>query len=310
MSEIKTINTYFQSLFKDARNSITGEITVENAEHLEDLVKVFTTVYDNHKKIINLLGNLKEECKDKAFEIRSELSLDLDKDKKNKFTFVFRGKTGMTWGEMDELETQRNLLMDKSKELEKDLKKSGDPSKEKYKKLTVLDGVELPKEIKVKMVSRLESLPTAFGWYNGDKKHREGIYIRLPKNMFVRVPFPNVIDGTKNYNRSKTIRCKHVTEQQCYDNRKFMADQHGTSVRDCFFAHKGDTYSKVGTNFRCPAIPRIGNHRYLTLDLNDAKSDDIKPLLMNSLSDLLVCYLWNNQQHADDKMIMSDVEIC
>ena len=160
------------------------------------------------------------------------------------------------------------------------------------------------------MVAKLEDLSPAFAWYNGDKKHKQGIYIRLPENMFIRIPFPDIIDSTQHYTRSKTIKCKYESEKQCIENRKFLAGKYNTEMRECLFAHYGDTYTKVGTNFRCPANPRFGNHHYLKKDIEMIKADDIKPVLMYALSDLLTCFIWNDFHHQTDKIIFSDVEVC
>jgi hypothetical protein len=214
----------------------------------------------------------------------------------------------MSWGDMGDIEDRREDIINSTEAIEKKL--SAPPEKIPWKKIDTLDNIKLPKEISLRVVSRLDNLPPALGWFSGDKTHREGIYIRLPENMFVRIPFPNVIDGTQNYTRNKTIKCKYETEDQCLENRKFLAERYTTNVRDCLFAHKGDVYSKVGTNFRCPSNPRFGCHAHLKDDIETLKADDIKPVLMYALSDVLNCFLWSDFHHADDRIIFSEVEIC
>jgi hypothetical protein len=305
------INDYFCAKFKEARTLLSGENTAKVAENLESMCMDFTVIFDNFSKMVTLMDNLRNECKDKALEIRDELELKEKYDGKpeNKFSFVFQGKyKNMSWGDIEDIEDKRDEVIASSEEIEKKLSKPID--KIPLKKINILDKIKLPKEISIRMVSRLDNLPPAFGWYSGDKTHREGIYIRFPENMFVRIPFPNVIDGTQNYTRNKTIKCKYETKDQCDENCKFLADRYNTKIRECLFAHKGDVYSKVGTNFRCPSNPRFGNHAHLKTDIEEMKADDIKPVLMYALSDILNCFLWSDFHHSDDRIVFSDVEVC
>jgi len=307
----KPIDDYFSKMFRNARLALGSGNTPHNASELEKLVLNFSICKDKYSQMINLMNNLHNECKDKALEIREEISLKskFEKKKEDKFSFVFQGKyKNMSWGDISDIEERRSSVIEESKNVEKKL--SQKPESVPWKVITSLNEINLPNEIRLRMVSRLDNLPPAFGWYQGDKKHREGMYIRLHENMFIRIPFPNVIDGTQNYARNKTIKCKYETVDQCLENRKFLADRYSTEIRDCLFAHKGDTYAKVGTNFRCPANPRFGNHIHLKEDVSSMKADDIKPVLMYALSDLLACYLWNDFHHKNDRIVFSGVEIC
>lgn len=305
------INDYFCAKFKEARLLLSGENTGAVAEKLESASTDFSIIFDNFSKMITLMDNLRAECKDKASEIRDEIELKekYDEKKDEKFSFVFQGKyKNMSWGDITDIEDRREHIIASTEAIEKKL--SEPPEQIPWKRIDTLDNIKLPKEISLRMISRLDNLPPALGWYSGDKTHREGIYIRLPENMFVRIPFPNVIDGTQNYTRNKTIKCKYETEDQCLENRKFLADRYSTNVRECLFAHKGDVYSKVGTNFRCPTNPRFGSHSHLKDDIEALKADDIKPVLMYALSDVLNCFLWGDFHHADDRIVFSEVEVC
>jgi hypothetical protein len=304
------INNYFGGLFKDARILLTTE-SVEVVNKLEECSLNFSVILDQHKKMVTLMENLMGECRDKAAEIREEQEMKKKYDSKesDKFSFVFKGRyKNMSWGDISDIEDRRENVIHESKKIETSL--SASHVEIPWKSIDTLDGVSLPKDVKIRMVPRLDNLPPALGWYSGDKKHRAGIYIRLPENMFVRIPFPNVIDGTQNYTRNKTIKCKYETIDQCLENRKFLADRYSTDTRECLFAHKGDTYAKVGTNFRCPVNPRFGNHTHLKTDIESLKADDIKPVLMYALSDVLACFLWSDYHHSNDRIVFSEVEIC
>lgn len=307
----KQIDEHFRKLFEKARLLLSENNSSEVASALEKSVLNFEVITDKYSRLITLMTNLKNECQDKAVEIREELDLKEKYEAKNenKFSFVFQGRyKNMSWGDIADLEDRCDSAISDAKEAENILEQP--PSQLPWKKITSIDGADLPKEISIRMVSRLDNLPPAFGWYSGDKKHKAGIYIRLPENMFIRVPFPNVIDGTQNYTRNKTIKCKYETEDQCLESRKFLSERYNTEIRNCLFAHKGDVYSKVGTNFRCPSNPRFGSHEGFKSDVEALKSDDIKPVLMYALSDLLACFVWNDYHHSNDRIVFSDIEVC
>lgn len=307
-----TIEEYFRDCFKESRNLLKKKNSADTASKLEKNVLKFSIIIDKYSNLIDLMKNLKNECRDKALEIREELELKekFDSKENNKFRFVFQGKyKNMSWGEISDLEEKRDNIINNTKKIEKKLCKEKQNSIP-WKNIKFMDSVKLPKELNIRMVSRLDNLPPAFGWYSGDKKHKEGVYIRLPENMFIRIPFPDTIDGTQQNSRIRTVKCKYETHEQCMENRKFLADRYETNIRDCFFAHKNDKYTKVGTNFRCPSKPRFGNHKTLNWDIENIKSNDIKIILMYALSDLFTCLIWNDYHHSNDRIIFSDIEIC
>jgi hypothetical protein len=305
------INEYFCEKFKEARLLLSGDNNIDIAEKLEYAAMDFSVIFDNFSKMVTLMDNLRTECKNKACEIRDELEFKKKYDEKtgDKFSFVFLGRCkNMSWGDISDIEDRRENIIASTEKIEKTL--SEPYEKVPRKNIDTLDNIKLPKEISLKMVASLDDLPSALRWYSGDKKHREGIYIRFPENMFVRIPFPDVIDGTQNYIRNKTLKCKFETENQCFENRKFLAERYGTKVRECLYAHKGEVYTKVGTTSRCPSNPRFGSHKHLKNDIESLKADDIKPVLMYALSDVLNCFLWSDFHHSDDRIVFSEVEVC
>jgi hypothetical protein len=310
----KQINNYFSEVFREARLLLMANNTADIVPDLENKAATLSVIYDSHKKIVDLIEGLRHECKNKADEILEEIELKQSYDNKSgdKFPFIFQGKNkNMSWGDMADIEDRRINMIANSASVEETLvKEEPSPEKNMYKKLNSINGVNLPKEIRVKLIPHLDDLEPALGWYPGDRNHKEGIYIRLPENLFIRIPFPDVIDGTQNFNRSKTIKCKYESLEQCEENRQYLSGKFNTDVRECLFAHKGDNYSKVGTNFHCPSNPRFGNHAHLKEDIENLKVDGIKPVLMYALSDILMCYLWNDYHHANDRIVFNSVEIC
>lgn len=317
---------YFSDQFREARLLLASDGSADLVLKLEDVSSRFASMHTQLNCILILMTNLQKECFDKASEIQDEIELAKKAD--TGLPFVFHGKhSGLSWGDMSDIEDRRNLVIQQSTQLETaltdapELKADSAPLRSNArahgkrrentcKEITSIDGVSLPKKFALKEVSSLDDLQSAIAWYVGDKTHRSGIYIRLLENMFVRIPFPDVIDGAHNFARTKTIKCKYETEDKCLENRRFLANKFKTELRECLFAHHGEPYTKVGTNFRCPALPRIGNHANLKSDIDAIKANDIKPLLMYALSDLLTCVIWHDFHHSDDKIIFSDVEIC
>ncbi len=307
------INAYFVGLFREARILLVAQ--PGDADKLEKMARDFASMHARLTEITTLMNNLKSECQDRAAEIYedSELKKKLN-ESDGAFPFVIHGKNkNMSWGDLADIEDRREAALASAEEIETKLlepiPEEPEPPRLEYKTLDNLDGVALPKEIKLQSVAKLNDLPSAFAWYTGDQTHRPGIYMRI-NGLFLRIPLPDVIDSANNFARSKTIKCKYESESACLDNRKFLANKYFTETRECLFAHHGDAYTKVGANFRCPVNPRFGNHRHLSADITSIKSNDIKPMLMYALSDLAMCFIWNDYHHQDDRMVFSDVEIC
>ena len=155
-------------------------------------------------------------------------------------------------------------------------------------------------------------MPNTFYWYNGDKKNPPGVYACLSPGFCVRVPFPDIIDATNSYNRTGSIRCKHDTQHECLKIRRDLASRYNSDVRECTFAHKNDKYIKIGTLFRCPNMPHFGTHRTLSKDLDSILDEDIKTMLMYSLSDMLLSSLWYQKKHPSKKtsLVLTDIDVC
>jgi hypothetical protein len=142
------------------------------------------------------------------------------------------------------------------------------------------------KELNYKMtlptVNKLSEIPPAFYLYKDEHKpENTGIYINLGSSNIVKVCFPTIIDSTKDFNKSHTIKCKYVTEQNCKAN---------TQGKTCFYAHKGDDIIKIGIQARCPECPNFGNPQTIRQDIKNVTN--IETLLMYGVNDLLISKLW------------------
>jgi hypothetical protein len=178
-----------------------------------------------------------------------------------------------------------------------------------YKKLSNIDNVGLDFDLKIPIIDRLEEIPPSMYWFNGDSTYEKGIYTAISKKICIQIPLPNVVDGTKDFNRSCSVKCKNNSKEECYKIRKDLSNMYNSEIRNCNYAHTGEKYSKIGTAFRCPNTPRFGNHNYLNHDLDNTSENDIKILLMYSLSDILLSSMWF-QKKKKKKLILNNINIC
>ena len=178
-----------------------------------------------------------------------------------------------------------------------------------YKKLSNIENVNLDFDLKIPIVNRLEEIPPALYWFDGDKNNNAGIYTSISKKICAKIPLPNVIDGSKDFNRACSVKCKNNTKENCYAVRKDLSDLYNSDILECNYAHNGENYTKIGTTFRCPNTPRFGNHKYLNDDLNNVSENDIKILLMYSLSDVLLSSMWFQKQKKKG-IILNNINIC
>ncbi len=124
------------------------------------------------------------------------------------------------------------------------------------------------------------------------EKVRSGVYINLGNGNYARIPFPEIIDSKKEYDRKHSIRCKYSTKKECDEQRYKMSRFHNTQIRICNFAHEGDAIIKIGYPSRCPAIPNFGNPSTISSDIKNINMSDAKNLLMYGLSDIINSIIW------------------
>lgn len=135
-----------------------------------------------------------------------------------------------------------------------------------------------------------KKIPEVFYYYRGDKSNPEGVYTKI-FNTVMKVPFPNIINGVQDHNREKTLRCKYIHKEKCLQKRQNLAKTFGGPIRECKFAHSGDTFNKVGLHYRCPEIPDFGNHKNLTRDIHLVDDDSLDRLAFNAVSDMFLLYI-------------------
>jgi hypothetical protein len=124
------------------------------------------------------------------------------------------------------------------------------------------------------------------------KSNKSGIYINLGNSNYAKVPFPEIVDSTREHDRKHSIRCKYSTKKECDDQRYKMSKYHNTNIRTCNFAHAGDKIVKIGYPSRCPSVPNYGNPKTMSHDVKDINIDDTKHLLLYGLNDVISSMIW------------------
>ena len=135
-------------------------------------------------------------------------------------------------------------------------------------------------------IKRLEDAKSMFYWYENN------IYVKLSNDICVKVPFPDIYDSAKNYERRCSMRCKYKTKEICDRQRSEVARLYSSPIRTCNFAHIGDKLVKIGYPSRCPSRPNYGNPATIAEDSKIITIDDIKSMLLYGLNDLIIATIW------------------
>lgn len=160
------------------------------------------------------------------------------------------------------------------------------------------------------VVDKFSEIPPMFYYYNNikDKINEPGVYCALLPGVIIKVPFPVIVDSTREYGRGRSIKCKYAKRATCDENRESMAKRYSSDVRKCNFAHEGENIVKIGYPSRCSTMPRFGNASTLTSDLNVVQVGDIKNILLYGLSDVMVSAIWFDH-HKQRPGVYSRVDV-
>jgi hypothetical protein len=184
-----------------------------------------------------------------------------------------------------------------------------DAKQANIKKLDKIEDVDLQGNVlNLPVIDKLSKLPPAFYWFNGNATYAKGIYINMCTDFYVKVPFPNVLNGSEKNYKTKTIKCKHITIEECTLNRKRMSEFYRSPIKSsCFYVHKKEKFNKVGFPFRRD-IEYVGNYDTLDISLKMMTHFDIKHMLMYSLSDDLIALLWYQNKFKNGRLILSSLD--
>ncbi len=159
----------------------------------------------------------------------------------------------------------------------------------------VVDDVKLPCKITVPVAEKLSDIPKCLRWYRGDQKTPRGLYICIDENLIVQVPFPDICDIQ---NKTKIANCKYKTQEACAKYNK---------KQECLFVHIGQKYNKLSIYTRCPDRPNIGKHSSLAEDITFLNVDNLRPMLLYSLSDILIAIIWARAKN--NRIVLTDLSV-
>ena len=155
--------------------------------------------------------------------------------------------------------------------------------------------------LNVQHIKRLDEAKSMFYFYDNN------LYCRLINEIYVKVPFPEIYDSAKNYERKCSVRCKYKTKDICNKHREMSAKLYNSPRRACNFAHIGERIVKIGYSSRCPSRPNYGNPDTIAEDSKYITMDDIKSLLMYGLNDMITAAIWLD--YKKEKITFDDLTV-
>jgi hypothetical protein len=328
------LKKYLTKLNKFDKNNSLNTCNIGAADKLEDHSVTLQNICEVMQSTLNITRAYADVCIDKAVEIRdiayysdiydSKMSDKSNTNGKNKkynknflkmnyiFSLMHKNKS---WGDISEkdfsvedIENKIKLYL-RSKEMP--YNQPPETSKPcKYKEINSIDNVPLPNSLYLPIIDKLNIIPHSMYWYNGDNTYPAGVYIKII-NKYIKIPLMNVTNlihyndlnnrERVKENRRQSIKCPYSNLQECAVNKQST---------NCMYAHTGDKYLRVGTQFRCPSVPGFGNYKSLSYDLNKINSNDINIILMNALNDILLSAMWFQKKIPSNNNIITDIEIC
>jgi hypothetical protein len=313
--DIKVINDIYIKTLKKGRNTYElSNVEHNTIQHAQELESYSTYLHEMNYKLYHILeisDKYADECFNKATEIREYVHLH-DKYKNEEYPVFSVHKTmfkNSKWCDIMDDDDKINNILSNVKDITDQNKDLCTEKQTIYKNIKDLYTHKINFDWNIPIINRLSEIPQSLYWYKGDKNNDEGIYTCLSDGFCVQIPFPNTVDGTKDFNRICSIKCKYKTIDECLKIRQELSNKFNSDVRICNFAHTGEKYTKIGTSFRCPNIPRFGNHTFLNEDLNTLPDYDMKMMLMYSLSDVLLGSMWFQQQKRK-KITLTNIDTC
>jgi hypothetical protein len=242
------------------------------------------------KAQVSSLETLITDCSDFIDEVKQDLSVETKPE-----NFIFLTKHGMLSypgrDTINKVPNKNDILNEfKNKQTSKETNKIS------------IERVLIPEYgyyLKLPVVNNINQIPPAMYYVkpnvnkNSDQKNvtKPGIYININGN-YARIPFPEISDSKKEYDRKHSIRCKYATKQECDLQRSKMAGMYNSNIRTCNFAHKGDSIIKIGYPSRCPSVPNFGNPSTIAKDIKAVNVSDIKNMLLYGLNDIIASAIW------------------
>lgn len=286
---------FLSKLDENLSKSLVSLIKLKNNSEVTDVNTLHNLIKNNKDKLFRYLEELKE-IETKYFKESDDtdrfiLSLNIDEKLYNK-------DLKKTFKDSIRLDTNIHKVT-----------KSYAPPKASTKCITNIDNIDISlTSINIPIIKSIKDIPPMFYWYDGDTRYKKGIYTCISPGFYVRVPFPNTISSVNNGFKINSMPCKYNTKELCTEMKKKNSKLYNSEVRECSFLHIGEKFVKVGMSYRCN-IESFGNHSSLDHDLHFVTMNDIKRLLMYSLSDTLISNIWYQNKFKNGDLILSNIDV-
>lgn len=302
-SYITYLDEIFSKIVKSFNKLQLEEYNPETLKKSKELISKGSELLSTMQTHVSSIKTLLSDCSDFIDEMQEDLtSTPKDGD------YVYHTKNGMLGYPGKEFIS--DLMKNKKLVEQSETKTASNTSQPAIIDSKAVEQKTLIPEIgyymKVAQVADLKHIPPALNYYSGDQP---GLYMRLPNNNLLRIPFPEIVDSKKEYDRKHSIRCKYHTKAECDAQRMKMSKMYNSTVRTCNFAHSGDSIIKIGYPSRCPSVPNFGNPTSMSNDIRQITEDDIKNLLLYSLSDLLAAAVWLDYT-GKSGLTITNLDIC
>lgn len=296
-----TLNTLISKIIRHYNRLQLADHTKSTVSSGNNLITTGATLLRNFKNNVKTLETLLSDCSDFVEEVKEDLSFP-----KREGDFVYLTSGGML------SYPGRDLIVKEEKKEVKDKKPNENKKQNKNDRVLIN---ELGYYLKLPVVTDIKQIPPALYYFKEDDnkktnkktKNRTGIYINLGNGNYARIPFPEIVDSKKEYDRKHSIRCKYISKKDCDDQRYKMSKYHNTQIRTCNFAHTGDQIIKIGYPSRCPSVPNYGTPETFSDDIKNINMNDAKNLLMNGLNDVMSSVIWFDYA-AQKENIFSNLE--
>lgn len=274
------------------------KINIKKIEYIEKCHFTLSIINNNLQKILG--ASKQQTCKLQQFSttIRSNINKTRENHNKNKFINILNSQFS---SEFNGTETQ--CIYDS-------IKKSIQLKNQTQTDYTLIKSAKLVDSfyVDIPIINSLENINGLFNWFGGNKKYNQGIYMAICQDFIIQVPFPDLISKNLFNFKHKSIICKYKDVNICNSKQIDLSNKYGTEFRNCNYVHLGESFIKIGSDFRCPTLPSFGCHATLEEDINNVSLQDIKTILMNASSDLLLVLLWYSYHKNLGQIIFTNLD--
>lgn len=293
-----TLENIFSSIVKKFNKMNLSDHTNQTIVDANILLKKGMSILHSMKSHVKSLEVLLSDCGDFVEEVTEDISIPPKKDE-----FVYHTSGGMlSYPGRDILKTILTVKADRPSDRPTDTKPTDTKPTPTVERVLL---TEIGYYLKLPIVTNLKHIPPALHYFKGNADIPQGVYINLPNNNIVRIPFPEIMDSKREYDRTHSIRCKYHSKDECNFQRSKMAKMHNSQFRTCNFAHIGDKIIKVGYPSRCPSMPDFGNPSTMSSDIKKVNMNDISNMMLYGLNDLICSVVYLDYSSINNRLMHS-----